>query len=334
MRQLTLAAVNPLDCGPDVKSLFTSHGDSRFADWFDRAYPLAVHRGATAWTGRSAEGTLKMYIARFDREFRLAGEVVRAGNLNNMFVAQDARTFFPALALVRRAIRDTRSEGKIDFLYGTPNARFAPISCAGGLQQVGVMARLVLPLGDKSAIKNALLNVLHLSRYATASTSRVSLEEYSGLEYHACGESLQVRSTSSLDPVRPQEMYCYRLDGYPSDTYRWHKYYRRGDGTPIATFLIELPRSPVATIRAHQIFDHDQIRSVIIDLASRLRRLGYLRLQATALTSSPLYRSLRRSGFFHRSIDRELHAIAITERGKEAVAVLGASEVEPIDCDQ
>jgi len=333
MSQLTLATVNPLDVDVDVKSLFASHGDDRFATWFDRAYRLAAHHGSTAWTGRSADGMLKMYIARLDRQFLLDGAVVRGGNVANMFVAQEARTFFPALALVRRLIRDTRGEGVIDFLYGTPNERFAPVSLAAGLQQAGAMARLVLPLGDTSAIRDAVLDVLHLCRYAAASTRRVERQDYSAVEYDV-RRSEAPPTTRGLELFRPREMYSYRLDDYPGDEYRWYEYRRRRDCKPVGTFLMHLPQSDIATIRAQRIYRRDEIGTVMSDMAFRLRRRGYRRLQTGALASSPLYTTLRRAGFFHRPEDRALHALGITDRGKRAVAALGAAGLEPIDCDR
>src|SRR3972149_10518636 len=118
---LTIEAVNPFEYQAELKGLFVAHGVPHYPKFFDAAYPAAVAAGAVHWIGFDEQRHVVMHMARFPHRFAMAERVVSGGLLMNLMVDPAHRTFFPAVALMRRVVADSKAGGGVDFLYTNPN---------------------------------------------------------------------------------------------------------------------------------------------------------------------------------------------------------------------
>src|SRR2546428_3564394 len=160
MLELTITSANPLDHAAEIKQLFLAHGRPEFPAFLERAYAAAVQAGAKSWLGRDPNGRLVMHMACFLHRFKFGAREVVGGHLVNGMVAQAYRTFFPVLALVRRAVEDAKALGTIDFLYSDSNEGGRAVLRAPGFAAVGTLRRFVLPVADRSWLADGAMRAL------------------------------------------------------------------------------------------------------------------------------------------------------------------------------
>src|SRR3989441_6375837 len=75
-------------------------------------------------------------------------------------VTKAYRSFFPALALVNRLVRDSKARAILDFLYADPNDDSRALLRGTRFVPVGRLRRYVLPVGDRRPALDAAVRVL------------------------------------------------------------------------------------------------------------------------------------------------------------------------------
>src|SRR5689334_10195539 len=126
----------------------TAGGLAGFDDYFDRGYRDVVADGGVSWFGFDEAGRIQMCLTQFVHRFEFRGTRLVSGMTGNVMAAQAYRTFFPAVALFRRMLSDTRDRRELDFVYGDPTPQACAISQAVKMDHVGNLDRLVLPIAD------------------------------------------------------------------------------------------------------------------------------------------------------------------------------------------
>lgn len=334
--QLSISPVNPLDHADEIKRLFVDHERPEFPAFFERGYPDAVAAGTRSWVGRDGEGRIRAHIAWFSHRFAFGGQILPGALLGNLMVASEYRRFWPALALVRRAVRDLRQSGGLDFIYADPNEAAKPVLTTAGLRDVGALRRYVLPLGDTRAVTSLGLRVygvlarLRVGRAPLRVTDRPAAE---ALDADGPAPSGDPRA---LRPIRTPELYLRRLADYPSADDRWWAFRAAGSpGDLIARALVRGPDAHgLAVLCAWQCEPLSQLRFVLSALAARLRARGARRLEGWVMGGSPAAAEFRRAGFFPREEQIPVLAAGWTAPGTAAVAAAGEWRVLPLDLDR
>src|SRR3989442_10146053 len=193
MLELTITSANPLDHAAEIKQLFLAHGRPEFPAFMERAYAAAVQAGAKSWLGRDRDGRLVMHMACFPHRFTFGAQEVMGGHLVNGLVAQAYRTFFPVLALVRRAVEDAKALGTIDFLYSDSTKEGRAVLRALGFAAVGTLTRYVLPVADKSWLAYGAIRAFQACvRVANPGRSAGTLVSHAAAQFSpACFEAPQ-----------------------------------------------------------------------------------------------------------------------------------------------
>ncbi|HMG17250.1 MAG TPA: hypothetical protein VK573_00890, partial [Gemmatimonadales bacterium] len=227
--------MNPLEHGEEIKELYLAHERPEFPAFFDRTYADAVADGATSWIGRDAQGRLCAHIAQFPRPFRFVNGVVRGSLLANLMVAKEHRTLWPALALVRNLVNDSRTSGAVDFLYGDPNDVALAMLRAVGFRSVGALQRSVLPLSDGRAAVDLSLRLYHrLGRFRVTTTSLVVTAQSAADIPDGPGvASGPTDDILGLRPVPRPSVFRHRLAAYPSPNDWWYTFRRSPSESPI-----------------------------------------------------------------------------------------------------
>ncbi len=329
---LTITCVNPLEHAAAIKRLFLTHARPEFPAFFDRAYPDAVAAGARSWIGTDAHGQLRAHIMQMPHEFALGSRTVRGALLANLMVAVPYRTFWPGLALVRQAVKDTRQSGIVDFLYADPNDAAHAILRAAGLRDVGSLRRFVLPLGDGRLGIELALRIYLWVRQVSIRARTLHVTERRGHE----GAPLALGRTRSLQPVRPHALYRARLGEYPGPQDCWYTMHA-GD-SPTAAVGEALVRGPtalgVATICGLQWESTSDLGAALISLARRVRQAGATRLELSVMAGSSAAREVRRAGFLPRADQLPVMAMPLTPLGVETVRGAADWRLLPIDLDR
>jgi hypothetical protein len=331
---LKITATNPLDHAGDIKELFLAHDHPEFPEFFDRAYPAAVRSGAKSWVGIDAEGRLVMHIARFPRWFTLSDRAVVGGVLLDLMAAKSRRTFFPALALLRQVIGDSKSEGDVDFLYGVPTGQAVALFKAAGFATVGCVQRFVFPLAGASWYTDAAARVYQtMLRVCAWSTSAAAVEHVTQ-HFDAAAFERPAGASSALRPLRPTELYHQCLAGYPGSAYHWLTFHHGACTTePVAAALVRGGADRIATLFALSREPASPLSAIVPALARALRGAGYHRLAVSTLMGGDFARELTRAGFVPRPDRLPLLAYALTDVGADALHATPIWEVTGLDFD-
>jgi len=338
-RAPTIAAVNALSYAREIKELFLAHERPEFPDFFDRAYPPAFADGATSWLGHDQEGRLAMHIACLPHRFRFAGRDVVGGLLANLMVTKAYRSFFPALALVNRLVRDSKARGIIDFLYADPNEESRALLCGTRFVRVGTLRRYVLPVADRRPAVNLGIRLFHtLVRATSGGPRRAKVVPHPAARFGAETFWVPPEDSARLTAHHDQALYVSRLPGYPGDRDWWLTCHRDGGSGPAdAAWLVRGPdASGLAGLHAVRWATHPHLplTSVLPGLVAELRRHGCERLDLMAVAESDLGRTLRRCGFIPRSDAVPLFALALTRLGEECMHSVKHWEITHLDCDR
>jgi hypothetical protein len=335
--EFTITSANPLDHAAEIKQLFLAHGRPEFPDFFERVYAAAVQGGARSWLGRDRDGHLVMHMACFPHRFTFGAQEVVGGHLVNGIAAQAYRTFFPVLALVRRALEDAKALGTIDFLYSDSTKEGRAVLRAPGFAAVGTLIRYVLPVADKSWLVDGAIRAFHACvRVANPARSAGRLVRHAAAQFSpACFEAPQGFSPR-LRPFHDPALYASRLEGYPSDSDCWFTFHDgRPTDPPAAGILVRGPeRLGVAAVEAVRRDPRLALASLLPRLVPELRRGGCTRLEMWAPDKSAFGRELRRAGFVPRPERRPLVAAALTATGEAVVREADNWEITRVDFDR
>ncbi len=330
--RLAFARVNPLEYGEEIKELFVAHERPEFPAFFERTYPDVVADGAASWVGRDEQGRIRAHIAQFPRPFRLGQRMVRGSLLANLMVSKTHRTLWPALALVRQLVNDSRASGSVDFLYGDPNDGALAVLRAVGFRPVGALRRFVLPLTDQRRSVDLGIRLYHLVGRIRALAPLVVMARRAS-EMPAGPDIVQV---DSLGPVPKPAVYRHRLAGYPSSRDWWYSFHGpTSSERPIAAALVRGPDDRgLAVVCALCCEPPTLLRSVLVGLARALRARGVGRLEVSVMDDSPVAVGVRRAGFLRRPDAIPVVAMPLTPLGTEAIAVGAEWRLLPIDLDR
>lgn len=335
MPALNIVCVNPLDHAESIKELFRSHDRPEFPEYFDRAYPSAVRNGAKSWIGADSDGRVMMHVARFSRRFALGDHTGVAGLLVNLMVAQEHRTFLPALTLLRKAVADSKAARDIDFLYGDPNPRAERLLRAAGLVRIGTLERFVLPLADPRWYADVGVRLYLTLLRLRARRPRLAGKSYAAQHFDADALERPLRQAPTLRPFRPTELYHERLPAFPGPTDTWFTFQENGGSVrPAAAVLVRgesdrsvqlvsLTRDPAVPVFA-----------IVPALAASMRDARYRQLWISALSEGEFARELKRAGFFLRHKNSPVMACPVTDLGGQAVRLAERWEITDLDCDQ
>ena len=337
-RGLAFARVNPLEYGEEIKQLFLAHERPEFPAFFDRTYADAVADGASSWVGRDAEGRICAHIAQFPRPFRFGQREVRGSLLANLMVAKAHRSAWPALALVRKLLGDSRESGTVDFLYGDPNEKALAILKAAGFRSVGALRRFVLPLTDRRRSVDLAIRVYHLLGRVRAKTSSLLVIARRAGEISPGSEPFidGTTDTESLRPASRPSVYRHRLAEYPSLNDWWYTFRRRGSAAaPVGAALVRGPDSRgLSVVCALQCEPLALLSSVLVSLAGALRDAGTERVEVSVMAGSRLAGEVRRAGFVPRQDCVPVVAMPLSPLGTKAIAVGAEWRVLPVDLDR
>ncbi len=335
---VAIAIANPLDHAAEIKQLFVTHGLQTFPDFFDRTYPTAVSQGATTWVGRDDTGHLVMHQACLPRRFRCAQGEMMAGLMVNLMVAEQYRTFFPALALLQRVVRDIAANGGIDFLYADPNKAGWVLLQAADFVRVGTLQRYVLPIGDRRLVLDACIRLFHVWLRARDGVGA----SMTAVPHAAKDFPIGVVAAPRLPPptvaaYHDAALYTSRLAGYPSKLDWWLTLHTL-DGTagaPAAALLIRGPdASGTATLKTVRRAPGVHPAAALPTLIAELRRRGCTRLQVSTIAESTFGRALRQAGFIPRDDTVPILAKALTPAGAACLRAIDAWELTDLECDR
>ncbi len=320
--RLAFARVNPLEYGEEIKELFVAHERPEFPAFFERTYPDVVADGAASWVGRDEQGRIRAHIAQFPRPFRLGQRMVRGSLLANLMVSKTHRTLWPALALVRQLVNDSRD---------TNDGALAVLR-AVGFRPVGALRRFVLPLTDQRRSVDLGIRLYHLVGRIRALAPLVVMARRAS-EMPAGPDIVQV---DSLGPVPKPAVYRHRLAGYPSSRDWWYSFHGpTSSERPIAAALVRGPDDRgLAVVCALCCEPPTLLRSVLVGLARALRARGVGRLEVSVMDDSPVAVGVRRAGFLRRPDAIPVVAMPLTPLGTEAIAVGAEWRLLPIDLDR
>ncbi len=333
---LTITCVNPLEHAEEIKRLFLAHDRPEFPAFFDRAYADAVAAGTRSWIGRDSAGRIRAHIAWFPRWVAFDGKVLRAALLGNLMVATPYRRFWPALALVRRAVRDLRQSGSLDFVYADPNETATPVLTTAGLRGVGSLQRFVLPLTDRRSAVAIGIRIYHLLGRLQAGTTTLTMSERLASDDPEPTDLQPRDDPRSLRPIRTASLYRARLGEYPDSRDRWYTFHLAdAAATEVGRALVRGPdHRGFAVICALQWEPTSALPAILIALSRRLRESGATRLEVSLMAASSAARALRRAGFLPRADRLPVLAVAFTERGTDAVLSASEWRILPVDLDR
>ena len=333
---VTIAVANPLQHVREIKDLFLANERPEFPEYFDRAYPPAVATGATSWLGRDSEGRLVMHIACLPRRFRFGGREVVAGLLANLMVTKTYRSFFPAVALVNRLVRDSKARAILDFLYADPNDDSQALLRGTRFVPVGTLRRYVLPVGDRRPALDAAVRVLQRLVRLTTRGRPARVVAHSARRFRGNAFWVPHDQARRLVPCHDHALYASHLKGYPGERDWWMTAQRASiPNGPEAALLVRGPDpSGRAALHAVRRAPGIAVSAMVPGLIKELRRRGCVRLQAATVAESALGRALRRCGFVPRPEAVPLVALALTPLGEECVQAVEDWEITELDCDR
>ena len=328
---LKVRRIDPLTRADDLKRLFIDNERPEFPEWFDRAYPIAVSRGASAWILVDNADTVVGHISAFAKTWMVGDEAVKGSLLCNLMVDKDHRSFFPTAALMRRMSSDLRNDGS-NFLYSNPLGPGAEAAArAAGLRKIANMNRFLFPIGhDKALLHGATgLNLIGrrlLNRGVRAEPTTVE-------DVVRWTTTVRCRM-SPVTPRRHRDLYFMRagrLDGDDALAFSLVD----GSGGQIGAALLRLQGTPPreATVLTMRCLDLGQVPAAAAVLATRLRSMGVRRLNTTALEESSFAAALVRGGFVQRKEPWTIAAVGLTGPGEAIVKGMAVSDVEKIDVD-
>ena len=332
-----IECVNPLAYERDIKELFVAHDRPEFPAAFDRAYPSASAAGGGSWIGRDPGGRVVMHIACMPRRFRLRGEDVCGGMLANLMVAKEHRSFFPALALVTRLIRDMRARGTIDFLYADPNDESRALLRGTRFRHVATLRRYVLPVSDGGFAAAMALRVWHgILRLRSGIRSRPKVVLREAGDYWPGELAAPDPQSERMIGMHDETLYATRLAAYPSARDFWvTSHPSESGGSPEAALLIRGPdQRGIAVLHAIRRRAGVRIRATVHAVTGELGRRGVYRLQVMTLAESKLADELCHAGFVPRTEAIPLFALPLTALGEDCTAAVRDWEMTDVECDR
>jgi hypothetical protein len=328
--------VNPVEHEADLKALMTANGIEWFGDFFDRGYRAVAADGGASWVGFDDAGRIQMSMTQFAHSFHFRGAQLLTGTIGNVMVEPSYRTFFPAFALFRRMLADTRDRGEIDFVYGDPTPGATAVSKAVKMEHVGNLDRLVLPIADANFIKNVGARSFALAPFVLGGRTASDVRYYPAASCDLDEIGASFGPDDRLIARHTRSMLRRRLHGFPGPNdfvveLRWDS-----NATPWdARVLVRLATDTrILSILRVQRRSDISIRSVIPALPAVARRLGAHRLQVETILESKMATDFRSLGFRARGDGLPMFVKAFSPAGHEAVRNVAQWEMTALDFER
>lgn len=334
--RLRVELVNPLEHEADIKALMAADGVAEFEDFFDRGYPDAVADGGASWVGFDETGRIQLCLTQFVHRFQFRGNVLRCGVTGNVVAARAYRTFFPAVALFKRMLSDTRERGELDFVYGDPTPAASAVSRAAKMDHVGNLDRLVLPIADVGFTRDVGARLFSRAPMLLGGRMAPYIRFFPA---EACNLETFDDPRGDEDrvlPRHPLSLLRRRLRAFPgpndfvvevrtdASATEWDALVllRLADDTRILSILSVRRRSNLS------------LRHIVPALVLLARRMGAFRLQCETLLESRMAGEFCSLGFRPRGDVLPVFVKAFTAAGDEAIANLVPWEVTTVDMER
>lgn len=333
---LRVSRVNPVEYEAELKALMTEHGIPWFADFFDRGYHALVADGGASWVGFDDADRIQMSMTQFMHRFQFCGASILASATGNVMVAPPYRTLFPAVALFKRMLADTRQQGDVDFVYGDPTPGAVAVCKAVKMDHVGDLDRLVLPIADGSFAKNLGARAFALAPFVfggrTAPDVRCFPAANYSLEHLSCASGPEER----LIAHHPISILRRRLHGFPgANDFVVEMRWKRGAAHWDALILMRLAEDTrILSILSIKRRSDLALRNIVPALPAVARRLGAYRVQIEALVESRMGREFRSLGFRARGDSLPIFVKAFSSAGHDAIRQITQWELTALDVER
>ena len=329
---LTYRRVNPLDHPASIKRLFVEQGRPEFPAWFDRAYPVLVASGGSSWVAIDSAGNVQLHIATFPVQMRCRGTTIKAVLFSNLIASADHRNFLPAAGLLRQAVEGMKRDGR-DVLYAPPgNDGALAVVRAAGFTVVGASARFVQLTGDRRRLLDWAAGGVLAGR-GIISRRRIRVERCDAREAVGQLAAIAAPRETALEIVRAPELYEMRLAGFGGLEDVGFLIHDPNE-TVVGAALLRVDReSRMARLVSIRCSSFGLVAAALRQLGRQARSLGMVRVSANVLVESARARALVKAGFRERPETTPLTAQAFTDAGREALALIGTSDIEDIDLD-
>jgi len=333
---LRVKRVNPLEHEADLKALMSANGIEWFADFFDRGYRALVADGGASWVGFDHADRLQMNLTQFVHEFQFRGTPLLAGTIGNVMVAPQYRTFFPAFALFRRMLSDTRDRAELDYVYGDPTPGATAVSQAVKMEQVGSLDRLVLPIADAALARHIAARLFACAPFVLGDRSAPDVRCYGAAGSDLQGLESPLGPDDRLVPRHRPSMLRRRLHGFPASNdfvveLRWNAAATLWDALVLLRLAADTRILSVLSVRRRSDI---ALRSVIPALPAVARRLGAYRLQVETVLESKMATEFRSLGFSARGDVLPIFVKSFSPAGHEAVRHVAEWELTALDVER
>ena len=333
---LRIARVNPLEYEAELKSFMTANGLTAFDDFFDRGYGAVVEDGGASWVAFDDVGRMQLCLTEFVHRFQFRGAQVLGGMTGNLMAAPASRTFFPALALYRRMLSETQHRGELDFMYGDPMPQAYAISRAAKMDHIGNLDRLVLPVADRSLLKNVGARVF--ASAASMLGGRVTADVRSYAAASGCLEDFDsaLGPAGRMLPRHSVSMLRRRLYGFPGPNdfvveLHLDRSATEWDALVLLRFATETRVLSILSVRRRV---DVALRYVIPALVRVARRAGAYRLQIETILESKMASEFRSLGFRPRGDILPILVKSFSPVGEAAVRNVAEWEVTTLDMER
>jgi hypothetical protein len=334
--RLRVTRVNPVEHEADLKALMSANGIEWFGNFFDRGYRALVADGGASWVGFDDADQIQMNLTQFVHGFQFHGAQLLTGTIGNVMVAQPYRTFFPAFALFRRMLSDTRDRGELDFVYGDPTPGATAISKAVKMDHVGNLDRLVLPIADATLARHVGARLFARAPFVLGDRTAPDVRCYPAASCDLEGVESPLGPDDRLVARHPLSMLRRRLHEFPASNdfvveLRWDRAATRWDALVLLRLAADTRILSILSVRRRSDI---ALRSVIPALPRVARRVGAYRLQVETLLESRMATEFRSLGFRARGDGLPIFVKAFSPAGHEAVQNVTQWELTALDVER
>jgi hypothetical protein len=333
---LRVTRVNPLEYEADLKTLMTANGLTAFEDVFDRGYGAAVDDGGASWIALDNTGRMQLSLTQFVHRFQFRGEQVLAGVTGNVVAAPAYRTFFPAVALFRRMVSDTRTRGELDFIYGDPTPQACAVSRAVKMDHVGNLDRLVLPVADGTLLKHVGARLFALAPSMLGGRIAADVRSYPAASGCLEDFDLPLGPASRMLPRHAVSMLRRRLYGFPGPKdfvveLRLDRSATQWDALVLLRLATDTRVLSILSVRRRE---EIALRDVIPALVRIAPRLGAYRLQIETILESRMAKEFCSLGFRPRGDILPILVSSFSPAGEAAIRNVAEWEVTTLDMER
>jgi hypothetical protein len=268
--------------------------------------------------------------------FQFRGAQLVSGTIGNVMVAQQYRTFFPAVALFKRMLSDTCHQGVIDFVYGDPTPGASAISKVVKMDHIGNLDRLVLPIADATFTRHLGARMFARAPFILGGRMVPDVRCRPAAMCNLEDFDPPLGPDDRLVARHPISMLRRRLSGFPAPSdfvleLRWDRAATLWDALVLVRLAADTRILSILSIRRRSDIS---LRAVIPALAVYARRLGAYRLQVETLLESRMAREFRSLGFRARGDILPIFVKAFSPAGHDAVRNVTHWEVTALDVER